>query len=124
MRVATFQTPIGRMAVAWTPRGLARVTLPGDAVPDGDRAEPPHYIRAFIRDVGRYLRGRKVTFLRYRIDLHGRPPFSWLAYRAARRVGWGRSATYGELARKIGRPRAARAVGGAMGRNPVPLVVP
>lgn len=124
MRVTTFETPLGRMAVAWTPRGLAHVTLPGDAIPDGERANPPYYIVAFIRDVLRYLRGRRASFRRYRIDLHGRPAFSWLVYRAARRIGWARTATYGDLARKVGRPRAARAVGQALARNPVPLVVP
>ncbi|MEK6606522.1 MAG: methylated-DNA--[protein]-cysteine S-methyltransferase [Myxococcota bacterium] len=124
MRVAVFETPLGRMFVAWTPRGLARVALPGDARPEGEAADPPHVIRAFAKDVIRFLRGKRVSFRRYRIDLHGRSQFSWLVYRVARRVAWGRTLTYGELARRIGRPRAARAVGACLGYNPVPLVVP
>lgn len=124
MRVATFQTPIGRMAVAWTPRGLTRVAFPGDKVPDGEIADPPYYIRDFMRDVNRYFRGKRVSFRRYRVDLHGKLGFSWLVYRATRRIRWGKRATYGQLARMVGRPKAARAVGGCMARNPVPLVVP
>ncbi len=40
------------------------------------------------------------------------------------RIGWGQTASYGEIARRIGAPRAARAVGGALGRNPVSLLIP
>ena len=124
LRVATFDTPLGRMAVAWTPRGLARVTLPGDAAPKGERSHHPSYIKRFIGDVKRHLDGRRVSLRRYRIDLHGHSPFAWRVYRAARRIPWGRTVTYGKLACLLGRPGAARAVGTCLGRNPVPLVVP
>ena len=40
------------------------------------------------------------------------------------RVGWGQTASYGDIARRIGAPRAARAVGGALGRNPISLLIP
>ena len=46
------------------------------------------------------------------------------ALRATRRVPFGRTATYGEVAATIGRPKAARAVGGALGSNPIPIVIP
>ena len=43
---------------------------------------------------------------------------------AVRDVAWGETASYGEIARRVGAPRAARAVGGALGRNPISLVIP
>ena len=43
---------------------------------------------------------------------------------AVREIGWGETASYGEIARRIGAPRAARAVGGALGRNPITLLIP
>ena len=52
------------------------------------------------------------------------PPFYVEIYAAARRVGWGETATYGELARQAGAPGAARAVGQAMARNPVAVIIP
>ena len=52
------------------------------------------------------------------------PPFRRKVWEAMRAIPFGRTVTYGELARQVGSPRAARAVGGACGHNPVPLVVP
>jgi methylated-DNA-[protein]-cysteine S-methyltransferase len=58
------------------------------------------------------------------VDLADRPAWDRLVLGAVRDVGWGETASYGEIAHRIGSPRAARAVGGALGRNPVTLLVP
>ena len=58
------------------------------------------------------------------IDLADRPPFDQLVLDAVREVPWGRTASYGEIARRVGAPRAARAVGGAVGRCPISLLIP
>lgn len=58
------------------------------------------------------------------LDLRGLSPFDADVYRAVRDVGWGERATYGEIALAVGRPGAARAVGGAMGRCPLFPAVP
>jgi O-6-methylguanine DNA methyltransferase len=58
------------------------------------------------------------------VDLGDRPPFEQRVLAEVRRVGWGETASYGEIARRIGMPRAARAVGGALGRNPVAVLIP
>ena len=58
------------------------------------------------------------------LDLAGLPPFHEKVLAAARRISYGRTATYGELAARAGSPRAARAVGQAMAHNPVPLIIP
>jgi len=57
-------------------------------------------------------------------DLADRPGFDQRVLAAVRGVGWGETASYGEIARRVGAPRAARAVGGALGRNPISLLIP
>jgi methylated-DNA-[protein]-cysteine S-methyltransferase len=58
------------------------------------------------------------------VDLADRPAWDRSVLGAVRDVRWGETASYGEIARRIGAPRAARAVGGALGRNPVTLLIP
>ena len=58
------------------------------------------------------------------LDLAGYAAFDRLVWQAAHQIGFGCTETYSELARRIGRPGAARAVGGALGRNPLVLLVP
>ncbi len=58
------------------------------------------------------------------VDLDDRPAWDRRVLGAVRAIEWGDTASYGEIARRIGAPRAARAVGGALGRNPISLLVP
>jgi methylated-DNA-[protein]-cysteine S-methyltransferase len=71
-----------------------------------------------------HLRGRPDALLDVALDLEGASPFDRAVWAAAREVPPGAVMTYGQLASRIGRPGAARAVGGAMGRNRVPFIVP
>lgn len=75
------------------------------------------------REIAEYLAGRRRAFT-VRADLSACTPFIRAVLREAARIPYGETRSYGWLAQKIGRPGAARAVGQAMGRNPVPLVVP
>ena len=75
------------------------------------------------REILEYLRGRRRAFA-VPLDLAAVPPFSRRILLAARRIPYGATVTYGQLARHALSPRAARAVGQAMARNPVPLLVP
>ncbi|HET9522214.1 MAG TPA: methylated-DNA--[protein]-cysteine S-methyltransferase [Candidatus Limnocylindrales bacterium] len=70
------------------------------------------------------LAGRPVDASAVPLDVDDRPPFDQRVLLAVRDVPWGRTASYGEIARRVGAPRAARAVGGAVGRNPISLVIP
>lgn len=73
----------------------------------------------------RYVRGEEVEWPESALDFTALPPFAAHVLKTLQRtVKHGRVTTYGELARSVGRPGAARAVGGAMARNPWPLVVP
>lgn len=70
------------------------------------------------------FRGVRVAFADVRIDLGERSLFDRKVTAGCRRIAWGRTLTYAELAAKVGHPGAARAVGNVMRRNPIPLIVP
>ena len=126
-----FDSPIGRLVVAWNGRGVAMVDLDGDGTaiaerhrrltgrPLVDDARMPARLR---RAIERRLAGdRRATVP---LDLRGRAPFEAAVWRKALDIPRGEVRPYGWIAAEIGRPRAVRAVGSALGRNPVPLVVP
>ncbi|MCX5655504.1 MAG: methylated-DNA--[protein]-cysteine S-methyltransferase [Planctomycetota bacterium] len=125
-----FDTPFGRMAVAATARGLTRVLLPAEAAalqvsgvfPAPDRVAAAFAARA-EREILQYLAGRRRKFT-VPVDLSAVPPFHAKVLRALARVPYGRTVTYSALAARVGRPHGARAIGQAMARNPVPLVLP
>src|SRR5262245_41920542 len=130
-----FDTAIGPCGVAWTDRGLTCVQLPeadrGATLsrlrrdreqPATDGLQPA--MEQAIGCIKSHLAGEQVDFAGVALDLTGVGAFHRKIYDAARRIGWGQTATYGELARQAGAPGAARAVGQAPGRNPLPLIVP
>jgi methylated-DNA-[protein]-cysteine S-methyltransferase len=79
-----------------------------------------------IADIQRYLAGAAVDFTGAAVDLSAVDPFRLELYEALRTVKYGQTVTYGDLAQHVGLtgPEAAREVGAAMGRNPVPVVIP
>lgn len=80
-----------------------------------------HHLGARLWD---YFHGRPVSFGELPVDLRGFSLFSQRVLQECRRIPFGATTTYGELARRIGKPGAPRAVGQALARNPVPLVIP
>ena len=70
------------------------------------------------------MTGQSIDFASVVIDLTGTGSFEQKVYDAARCIPWGQTVSYGELARRTGSPDAARAVGTALSRNPVPIIVP
>jgi methylated-DNA-[protein]-cysteine S-methyltransferase len=91
-----------------------------DAAPDDPRRA---YLDAAITAVESLLAGRP-TRPEVAVDLADRPVWDRRVLDAVASVPWGRTASYGDIARRIGAPRAARAVGGALGRNPIGLLIP
>jgi len=135
MRYHLFDTGLGAVGVAWSERGLTRVQLPESSRSATERrlrgrsasagaAEPPAPIRRAIAAIESYLGGERVDFSPIALDLDGVSDFHRQIYDAARRIGWGETSTYGALGRLAGFPDAARAVGQAMGRNPIPIIIP
>lgn len=132
---ALFDTSIGRCGIAWGRRGVVAVQLPerDDAAtrarllrraPAASEALPPPEIACAVGDIRALLGGTARDLLSVVLDTDGVPAFHLAVYELARAIPTGATATYGEIARWLGLPGAARAVGQALGRNPFPIVVP
>jgi methylated-DNA-[protein]-cysteine S-methyltransferase len=125
-------SPLGALFVAATDRGLARIVY--DANPDQEldrlsRAfglrvlRSPAPIEPARRELHEYFEGRRRTF-DLELDLGPLAGFNRRVLGELARVPYGEVVTYGELAARAARPRAARAVGTVMNRNPLPIVLP
>jgi len=126
--IFAFDTPLGTCAVRWTDAGLASVRLPSHrtaALPRvADTAAIPDPVRAAIDGIVAVLGGAPLDLAFVRLDERGIDPFRRAVYAATRTVPPGSTATYGDIARAIGRPDGARDVGAALASNPFPIVVP
>ncbi|MEW6036940.1 MAG: methylated-DNA--[protein]-cysteine S-methyltransferase [Pseudomonadota bacterium] len=114
--VTLFQLP--EATAAETESAIARRTGAAPA------AMPPPAIAELIEMIRRHFRGDLQDFSAVRVEPDGAGPFARAVYSAARDIPAGQVRTYGELALALNRPTAARAVGQALGRNPVPLIIP
>jgi methylated-DNA-[protein]-cysteine S-methyltransferase len=131
--VGVVDSPIGRLLVAVTPRGLARVAFEDE---DRDRVladlasrlSPRILESAAVtgharRELEEFFAGERTRF-GVKVDrrlIHG---IARDVLRATSRIPYGELSTYGGVAKEIGRPTAARAVGRALGSNPIPVVIP
>jgi len=127
-------SPVGPLLLAATDRGLLRVGFDGADTSEATlesiaRIAGPRVLRAHRavdraqRELDEYFAGRRDAF-DLAVDLRGQPQFSIVVLRELAKVPYGHTATYGELAARVGSPKAARAVGMVMNRNPVPIVLP
>lgn len=117
----TFTTPWGRFAIQWSDRGITRVELP--PAPAGEEGTPPPEIRRAAQAIQEHLAGRTVRF-DLPVDLDEASPFERRVFETLRRTVPGETLSYADLAARAGRPGAARAVGNALKKNPVPVLVP
>jgi methylated-DNA-[protein]-cysteine S-methyltransferase len=131
------ETELGWVGIAWSANGLAAVQLPERDRAASERrlfarlghaaAEEPALDgeMAILADrIRRHALGEAVNYKGVAIDLDGVDPFRADIYAAALELAFGETTTYGELALRAGHPGKARETGEALGRNPVPLVVP
>lgn len=124
IRYRNLDTPIGPVRVAWGDRGLVAVETGRQlerSVPAGWRHDPQLDCPA-VEQLREYFDGRRRVF-DVPLAVSG-TPFQRRVWRALETVGYGETITYAELARRAGRPGAARAAGAANGRNPVSIVLP
>lgn len=126
-----FATPIGPCAIVWTDAGIVRFQLPERTEEEARarlaghaEARPPAWLKETVRRVLLHLEGEAQPFATEKLDLAGVPPFHAKVYEALRGVGPGQTVTYKELAARAGSAGALRAVGQAMAKNPIPLLVP
>jgi O-6-methylguanine DNA methyltransferase len=137
-----FETPLGACGIAWKEQETSRVppVVTFFQLPEATRSltdtriagssggrkarVPPPRIAGIIKKVQKHLHGDVQDFLDIVVDLDGAGPFARQVYEAVRKIPAGRTVTYGDLAKDMNRPTAARAVGQALGRNPIPLIIP
>lgn len=132
-----FETAGGVCGIAWTDKGVVRFQLPTKSdeaaerlmrrrlSPDAVASVPTPEIDRIISDVRRYFEGSAIDFGQIALDLGRQDEFFQQIYENVRRLAWGETTTYGRMARQLGAgPEAARTVGEAMAKNPVPLIIP
>lgn len=119
-------TPLGPMTLAATARGLAGAWFDGQAHHPGGLAVPveanQRWLAQAAREFGDYFAGRRQRF-GVTLDAQG-TAFQQRVWLELQGIPCGSLQTYGDIARALGRPEAARAVGAAVGRNPISVIVP
>lgn len=130
---ARMTSPVGSIWVASTEAGLCAVTL-GDAQPDTlfdwlaehvgpeQPQENTEALKPALAQLREYFSRVRRTF-ELPLDVRG-TAFQRAVWDAVARIPYGETASYGEIAQRIGKPRAARAVGAAVGANPLPIIIP
>jgi methylated-DNA-[protein]-cysteine S-methyltransferase len=121
MRYTTIASPIGELLLAGGAQGLSRLSLSPFRIQPSWTHDPARF--ADVRDqLDQYFAGERYEF-DVQLDLLGNS-FELSVWKALLAIPYGETASYGQVARRIGAPSAARAVGLANGRNPVALIVP
>jgi methylated-DNA-[protein]-cysteine S-methyltransferase len=129
---AVFRTPAGWVGILGSPAGLLRTTLPQlsekEAISllgnDSRRAAlSPYRFEDLVKRFQAYFSGRMADFPD-ELDFGEATPFQREVWQAARKIPYGQTRTYAWVACQIGKPKATRAVGQALSRNPLPIVVP
>ncbi len=125
LRYSLVDSPLGAILLTGGPAGLSGLHF-------ADHDHAPTVGAGWVRDdlplqpvaqqLGEYFAGTRLTF-EVALDLRG-TPFQLLVWQALLGIGPGTTRTYAQVAHEVGRPGSARAVGAAVGRNPVSLVVP
>ncbi|MBI4221035.1 MAG: methylated-DNA--[protein]-cysteine S-methyltransferase [Chloroflexi bacterium] len=127
------ESPFGWVGILVSPRGLRRTSLPEPSIDAAMSALGPelgqatHDVRAvepYAAKIASYLRGEAVDLTLLPVDPDRGTDFFHRAWAACRTIPAGETRSYGWLAEAAGHPRAMRAAGQAMARNPLPLAVP
>ncbi|MCP8465742.1 methylated-DNA--[protein]-cysteine S-methyltransferase [Pseudomonas sp. ZM23] len=133
MHYCLIETELGWFGLAWSPNGITRAYLPGDSVHSlrerfdrfgCETAHWPPFIDEARRLILGYARGEPVCFDCLPLDLSGVSEFYRRVYDDILGLGRGETTTYGDIARRLGDVGLSRAVGQAMGSNPIPLIIP
>lgn len=132
-RVAVFETVLGWTGIAVSTKGLAGLVLPR---PDRDEVEArlrreypgaswvePSALAPYVEQIVEYSAGRRDAF-ELPLDIPPSTPFHRQVWEALLQIPRGETRSYTWVAEQVGRPRAVRAVGQAVGANPIPLVLP
>jgi methylated-DNA-[protein]-cysteine S-methyltransferase len=126
----TLDTPLGPLLLCASPAGLRGAWFVGqrhfpDLSPPAPRAAAPSHpvLASACLQLQEYFAGERRQFT-LSLDLSRGTPFQQQVWNALLAIDWGQTTRYGQLAHQLGRPQASRAVGLAVGRNPVSIIVP
>jgi len=117
---AYYLSPIGPLEVSGTSEGIVSVTFVKRR-PANDR-NLPESVKEGIRQLDEYFKGARKNFS-LKLLLQG-TPFQKLVWERLKKIPYGKLASYGDVARAIGKPNAYRAVGNANNKNPIPIIIP
>jgi len=139
MKSNVFKTPLGWVGVAVSDRGLCRMVLPKKdkktverelanadfGLRNAERATASAHdiLKKSITLLQKYFSGRRVSF-DLLLDTRSYTPFQQAVWQAAAEIPSGETRSYAWIAKKIKNPRAVRAVGRALGANPIPIIIP
>lgn len=126
--IKTISTPIGNLTVEAGEQGIQRIHFPGDFSPEkGEHKKTnfkiQHILSDTVNQLQEYFSGKRKTF-NLPMELKGLPPYHAETLKEVSKVSYGETASYGEIANRTGNPGAARAVGNANARNPIPIIIP
>jgi methylated-DNA-[protein]-cysteine S-methyltransferase len=123
VRLARIDSPVGELTLVGSDAGLRAVLFAGEAAPAGAVEGPHPVLDAAARQLREWFAGERTTF-ELPLDLPAATAFQRRAWLALAEIPYATTRSYGEQARELGVPRAARAVGAANGRNPLSIVLP
>ena len=123
----SFQSSMGSMTLAATDKGLAGVWFDGQQhQPDYSTwPEQPNHpvLKQAVQQLKQYLAGKRSSF-DLPLDLRGGTEFQQSVWQALLKIPAGATTSYGVIGTRMGKPKAVRAVGAAVGRNPIGIIVP
>jgi methylated-DNA-[protein]-cysteine S-methyltransferase len=117
-----YESPLGPLTLAGSHAGLARIDFPGRSAPLAEQLRAPGLFTDAVTQLEEYFAGERTAF-DLTLDLGG-TPFQRAVWAQLQAIAYGETRAYGQLAGAIGRPDRVRAVGAAVGRTPVPIIVP
>ncbi len=120
-RAGPLATPLGPLYLEGTPEGLRRVFWHEGSLPPSPVLPP--MARHWLAQLRAYFAGA-CPAMEGPLDTRPFTPFQRAVYAVVRGIPYGQTWTYGQVAQALGRPNAARAVGHALARNPMPIVIP
>lgn len=126
MNYTYLDTPIGTLLIAGDAEAVRRIDFPKNgkaSTPEADWTESSRGpVGAAVKQLREYFAGKRADF-----DLPLAPvgtEFQRTVWRNLQDIPYGETISYGELAKRVGNPKASRAVGAANGQNPIPIVIP
>jgi len=132
LKYRIIDTAFGYVGIGATEKGISAVTLPCETEDDamislgeksGNGGSDPELLPDLVERITRYFHGERVSFLD-ELDITSASEFQKAVWQAARLIPYGETRSYLWVATQAGNPKASRAAGRALGRNPLPIIIP